>query len=212
MRDRLLMPTAHAAEWTPMPMQRTAGQHTGGHLIESDLAAATALTDRHARSSLAPIDDAVQRARCGDFGRVPARAGKHAARFSHDVSRTSESESGAVGGAGTDSTQALLGDFGGDATAVPQQTQGSPVNGKVTSLDVITGATGRCCGRAQPWSPWRTAPATGQAAVARISHHIQRRLQALQLRHRLQDNSGGTRIHGHDRQEDAVRRQAHQSD
>jgi hypothetical protein len=80
-----------------------------------------------------------------NFSRVPARTAELLAKFSDDAATS--------GGGDTGTEKGLAGKApatpqisGACNSAAPRQSAGTPINGKVTNVDVITGATGAVIG------------------------------------------------------------------
>jgi hypothetical protein len=150
--SRALASIAKAMDWTPMPaVQCVLRCHTA---TGPD---ATGMFDRHgtnARSGAthsADLDVPAPQslggphdARSGDFSRVPARAPNSVAEFSDDAVEPSSAEGNAASAAEskTGAAEETAADIG--ETPVPQQS--ANVNGKVTSLDLITGSSGAVTG------------------------------------------------------------------
>ena len=144
MMSRALASNAVASDWTPAPglLQRNAGR-----LAEVDRLMPSVPADRRGRNWPRSIAGGVT---AGDFSRVPAHAAPDIARISDDAltpaGSTATSPSATTAGQTTAGSAAAPGNAAGNTPAAPQQGQGTPVNGKVTSLDVVTGATGAVTG------------------------------------------------------------------
>jgi hypothetical protein len=126
MTRRLHAARAKAADWTPAPVPKNVLQRRAAHAGVVGV----------------PVPSGPPR----DFSRVPTRGAELLGKFSDDVATVggvaSETETHAAGsGPATPQTSGP-----GTAAAAPQQTPGTPVNGKVTSLDVITSSTGAVTG------------------------------------------------------------------
>jgi hypothetical protein len=124
MSSRVLVARATAAEWSPAPLPKNVLQRRAAHSPDADVV--------------------MPGGRGRDFSRVPARA-QRLTKFSDDPT-TSGSGTGDTEKDVEASAPATPQTSGAGAPAAPQQSTGTPVNGKVTSLDVITGATGAVTG------------------------------------------------------------------
>jgi hypothetical protein len=133
MSSRVLAACAKAADWTPAPLPKNVLQRRAAHAAGADFIVAGGPGR--------------------DFSRVPARV-EVLSKFSDDVisgggandaeKEVAGSEAAAPQTSGADTPETLQQSTG--APTAPQQTTGKPVNGKVTSLDVITGPTGAVTG------------------------------------------------------------------
>lgn len=169
--SRAVASIAKASDWTPIPAPRsvlrrqsTSGQDTNGTGMFDRYGANTqpSLLRRASHQAdvnvLAPRLAVAQRddsgpqsiggrrgASSGDFSRAPARA-PNGFEFSDDAAEPSSTVGNAASAAEskTGAAEEDVADIG--ETATPQQSQGGNVNGKVTSLDLITGSSGAVTG------------------------------------------------------------------
>ena len=127
MSSRVLAARAKAADWTPAPPARSVLQRRGAHAGGGEFT--------------------MPRGPARDFSQVPARAAELLTKFSDDAATPAggapETEEHVVGSSTVATPQTSV---PGSPAAAPQQGTGTPVNGKVTNLDVITGSTGAVTG------------------------------------------------------------------
>jgi hypothetical protein len=163
--NRALASIAKAADWTPMPVHRSvlrrqsvsrrdangmfdryrangllSLQRRSGHAASMDVLTPPAATTQHDDGG--PQSIGGQRgASSGDFCRVPVRA---FAEFNDDAADPSSTEGNAASAAV--SKTAAAEDTAVDISETPVPQQSANVNGKVTSLDLVTGSTGAVTG------------------------------------------------------------------
>ena len=143
MMSRALATNAVTSDWMPAPglLQRKAGR-----LAEVDRLTPRVPADRRDHNRPRSIAGGVA---AGDFSQVPAHAAPDIARVSDDAlgpAGSTATSSSATASQTTAGGAAAPGNVAGNTPAASQQGQGAPVNGKVTSLDVVTGATGAVTG------------------------------------------------------------------
>jgi len=155
--SRALASIAKAADWMPMPATRSVLRRqtaSGQDAIGSgmfDRCGANARPSLRGATHAADVDVLAPQplggrrdARSGDFSRVPVRAPNGFAEFSDDAAVASSTEGNTASAA--ESKTATAEEAAADIGETPVPQQSANVNGKVTSLDLITGSSGAVTG------------------------------------------------------------------